>query len=264
MKTHSEKKENTSRTIQYEKKTISQPPIHKILQTYRNDIPTIQRYTFLGNFASVPGMPPTPERQDLDLVFQQFSRITHGVLGKMDNDPLVNIIFQTGPAGGLGLTQFEALVGGIWQDLDDICDPFSPNYPLGLLLTPATPLQMIVTIDNTLHNIPPNNNLITATLAHEINVHLIHIYPWFLDLRSGAYTPVQIRARWRVTGIDGGLATPANEHATFAAGNNRSYNINVQQISNALGAPANIPFIADVHADMNFHHVGPGPQNYPI
>lgn len=114
-------------------------------------------------------------------------------------------------------------------------------------------MRVRVIIDPALHNLPPNNEQITATLEHEINVHLIHFLPWLQKLRSAAYTGVQIRSQWRITGIMGGFATPAQEHATFAAGFNRSYNRSVRGAFDVLPPVPGGLFQTDVRNDMLNH-----------
>jgi hypothetical protein len=244
----------------------SQVAIKKVSQV-KNVNSLVQCVVKMGGFADpMVGVPAGPQNADLNLVLNHLSRNSSAQISAIEN---LNtpISFNTGVIDGvsLGVTIFEAFIGGIWRDLDDIRNPILPNYNVGLQLNYATNMRVQITIDHTLHNIPPGNNQITATLEHEINVHLIHFLPWLIKLRSGAYNGSQIRNQWRTTGIMGGLATPAQEHATFAAGFNRSYNRSVRGAYNALGGPiGGIPFQADVHNDMLFHNIGALPPYFPI
>lgn len=78
-------------------------------------------------------VPAGPQNADLNLVLVNLARTSSAQISQIEqlNAP---ISFNTGPAGGLGVTIFEAFVGGGWQDLDDICDETSGNYHLGIQL----------------------------------------------------------------------------------------------------------------------------------
>lgn len=212
-------------------------------------------------------IPAGAHRADLFLVMRNLSRIPSLQIQWMENHLGCPVTFRTAPIADLAETVFEANIGGVWRNMDDICDPADAvNHPLGLQLDRDTPMRAIITLNPALHNVLPNNHLVAATLVHEITVHLTHIFPWLRALRSGAFQGAGIRSKWRTSGIAGGLASPDQEHDTFGRGDNRSYNESVQNIHEELtntGGPA-AAFQADVRADMNDHVPFGVAPNYPI
>jgi len=209
---------------------------------------------------------------DLAAVLGGLDRGAGLILQYYDGDPLTTLIFTTGvvAGGGLAVTVFTAQIGGVWRDLDDICSPASGNWHLGLLLRHDTPIRITITVDHTLHNVLPANHKVTATLAHEINVHAIHAKPWLEKLRSNAYLGVQIRAQWRTSAAAGGLLDVNREHDVFGQGLDRAYNRAVENIHGGLPAIHQPPFQGDVRADMVAHlpagapaHLLPGAPGPP-
>lgn len=193
----------------------------------------------------------------LMLVDQNLSRNARTEMVYMDEHS--TLIYTTGVVGGdLGLTEFEVQIGGIWYDLDDICDSTSANYHLGLQLDRDTPMRTRVTIDPALHNVMPNFHRIDASLTHEITVHAFHGAVWLRKLRSGGYTARALRGMWRTSN----LLDPDQEHDAFGLGQNRAYGVTAQNIFGALGGA--VPFQADVRFDQNAHLPGAaGPLNPP-
>lgn len=218
-------------------------------------------------FAGVVIVPAGAQRADLALVMRNLSRIPSLQIQWMENRLECPVTFRTAPIADLAETVFEANIGGVWRNLDDICDPADVvNHHLGLQLDRDTPMRAIITLNPALHNILPDNHLVAATLVHEITVHLTHIFPWLMALRSGAFQGAGIRSKWRTSGIAGGLASPDQEHDTFGRGDNRSYNESVQNIHAELtntGGPV-AAFRADVRADMDDHVPFGVAPNYPI
>lgn len=170
------------------------------------------------------------------------------------------LTYTTGPVGGdLGLTEFEVFVAGAWHDLDDICNPLSASYGLGLQLDRDTQMRTKITIDPTLHNVFPTYHRIDASLVHEITVHAYHGAIWLRKLRSGAYTARQLRRAWRSSD----LLNPTEEHDTFGFGQNRAYGMTAENVFTALGG-GGAPFQADSRLDQNLHlPAGNGPLNPP-
>jgi hypothetical protein len=160
------------------------------------------------------------------------------------------LVYNTGPVpgGDLAVTVFEVQIGGVWYDLDGICNPLSPNYPLGLRLDRDTPMRTTVTVDPTLHGVAPNFHRVDATLIHEITVHAYHGAIWLRNLRSGAFSARSLRGMWRSSN----LLNPAQEHDAFGLGENRAYGITAQNLFGALGAGA-APFQVDVRFDQGAH-----------
>jgi hypothetical protein len=186
----------------------------------------------------------------LNLVDQHLSRNALREMIYMDEHS--QLIYTTGVVGGdLGLTEFEVQIGGVWYDLDDICNPLSANYPIGLQLESDTPMRTRVTIDPALHNVAPNFHRVDASLTHEITVHAFHGAIWLRKLRSGGYTARALRGEWRSSN----LLNPNEEHDNFGLGQNRAYGITAENIFGALGGGA-APFQADVRFDQNAHLPG--------
>lgn len=212
----------------------------------------IQRITLMGGFAFGGA-----QNGDINLVDQNLSRTVRAEMVYLDENS--TLIYQTGVAGGnLGLTKFEVQIGGVWWDLDHICNSANPNYGVGLYLTDTTPMRTTITVNPALHGVMPNFHRIDATLVHEITVHAYHGAIWLRKLRSRAYTAGQLRSAWRTSN----LLNPTEEHDTFGLGQNRGYGMTATNVFGALGAAAPA-FQADVRFDQNAHNPGPAPLNPP-
>ena len=223
----------------------------------------VQRFERHGNF----NVALNPAAVALDTVIGGLSRNARSVLAAYDRDaPHTTLRFATGAiAGNLGLTVFQAHIGGVWHDLDAICTPGDANYHLGLQLNHTTPIRITIIVNSALHNVPPANRQIEATLTHEITVHAIHAYPWLLKLRSGDYLGVQLRGAWRTANQPEALLDVQAEHNIFARGQNRAYNLTAQNVFRNLPAGQQPLYRADIRADMNAHLDGaPFPPPYPI
>jgi len=200
----------------------------------------------------VPGVVPGPQSAALDNVLNNLSRIAQQILQYYDNDPQTDLIFRTNNTGDLGETSYFVNINGNWEDIDDICDPNSANYALGLNIAHNSPVRVIISIDPAAHG---PTNVIAATLSHEITVHAIHMQPWLRNLRSRAYNGVQIRARWRRANAQGALLDVEAEHSNWATGFNRAYNRSVSNIWNNMApGAARDAFRNDVRADMREHY----------
>ncbi len=195
---------------------------------------------------------------DLMLIDNNLSRNARSEMIYLDERS--TLIYTTGPVpgGDLGLTEFEVQIGGVWYDLDTICDPTNVNYALGLQLERDTPMRTTVTIDPALHNVAPNFNRVDASLVHEITVHAYHGAIWLRKLRSGGFSARALRGAWRSSG----LLNPDEEHDNFGLGQNRAYGVTAQNVFGALGGA--VPFQADVRFDQNAHlPLGAGPLAPP-
>ncbi|MGH2493114.1 MAG: DUF4157 domain-containing protein [Ktedonobacteraceae bacterium] len=221
----------------------------------------VQRYQSLGAF-SVAG---SAAALALHQIINGLSRNAAAIINAYDSDPHTNLRFTTAAIGALGLTEFEAQIGGVWYDLDAICTLGNANYHLGLQLNAGTPIRITIKVDPTQHGIAPANNQMTATLTHEITVHGIHALPWLQKLRSRAYSGVQIRAAWRTSNQPGALLDVQGEHDAFAQGQNRAYNLTAQNVHPNLPAAQQPLYQADIRADMNAHlPFGAAFPPYPI